>query len=131
MLLFKWLTPIKRVTFVSDWSLGKKFSPTFDTIFHVYLMSGLKKYAKIFSDLSGLSICISKWIKWIFKKATEKFFLHVFSIHSSSRHKNVVECYKDFFDYFNPLETYSVFRYYQSTQNHQRSQEIGNAPVIE
>ena len=33
------------------------------------------------------SICISKLIKWILKKRHRDFFLHIFSIHSSSRHR--------------------------------------------
>jgi len=43
------------------------------------------------------------------KKNTQSYsFLHIFSIHSSSivDMKNIVECYKDFFVYFNALETY-------------------------
>jgi hypothetical protein len=46
----------------------------------------------MFSDLSGLSMCISKRIKSILKKShREIFFLHFFAIHSSSRHE---KCYQ-------------------------------------
>ena len=79
-------------------------------------MSGLQKNAslydipKVFSDLSGLSMCISKRIKWILKKShREKFFFCIFlkSTHQVDM-KNVVECQKEFFAYFNALETRGV-----------------------
>ena len=51
-------------------------------------------------------MCISKRIKWILKKATvKKFFLHIFQSTHQVGTKNVVECYKEFFGYFNALET--------------------------
>ena len=40
------------------------------------------------------------------KDTEENLFLRIFSIHSSSRHENVVKCYKDFFGYFNALKTH-------------------------
>jgi hypothetical protein len=43
---------------------------------------------KVFSDLSGLSMCISKQITWIISKShREKKKLHFFAIYSSNRHE--------------------------------------------
>ena len=52
-----------------------------------------------YSDLSGLS----KTDKKDFKKSQREsfFFLQIFAIHM----KNVIECWKEFFAYFNALET--------------------------
>ena len=54
-------------------------------------------------------MCILKQIKWILKKHREIFLLF-FCIFLQSTHqvdmKNVVECWKDFFAYFNALEIY-------------------------
>jgi hypothetical protein len=48
-------------------------------------------------------MCISKQIKWIKKKAIVIFFAYVcnYKIYM----KNVVECWKEFFAYFNAVET--------------------------
>ena len=35
------------------------------------------------------------------------FCIPIFAIHSSSRHEKLVECQKEFFAYFNALETHS------------------------
>ena len=67
------------------------------------------KKSKIFSDLSGLSMCISKRTKWIKKKATMKKKICIFfqSTHQVDM-KIVVKCYKDDFGYFNALKTHGV-----------------------
>jgi hypothetical protein len=61
-------------------------------------------------------MCISKRIEWIFKKShrEKKFFLHFFEI-SSSDMKNFVECTKEFFAYFNALETRGVLPFLHMT----------------
>ena len=56
---------------------------------------------KIFSDLSGLSMCISKRIMWIISKSHHDFFC-IFSPHQKL--KNVVKSSKHFVGYFNSLE---------------------------
>ena len=53
------------------------------------------------------SMCISKRIKWIKKKATMKNFFFAFFFQSPHQvdMKNVVECPREFIAYFNALET--------------------------
>ena len=52
--------------------------------------------------LSALSMDISKRIKWIKKSHREiSFFCILFQSTHQVGMKNVVECYKDFFGYFN------------------------------
>ena len=66
-------------------------------------------YQKIFSDLFGLFMCISKRIKWILKKSHREI---CFCIFLQSNHqvdmKNVGEYQKYLFAYFNALETYGA-----------------------
>ena len=53
-----------------------------------------------------LSMCISKWIKWIKKKPPwKKKFCIFFQYPHQVDIKNVVECPREFFAYFNALET--------------------------
>ena len=47
------------------------------------------------------------WIKWIKKKPLENFLLHFFQSFHQVDMKNVDECLREFFAYFNALETYS------------------------
>ena len=68
---------------LNNWNWKRK-NATFET-FPVGKQGWLIKSQ--ISDLSGLSMCISKWIKWILKKASMKKKLHIFAIHSSSRHE--------------------------------------------
>ena len=72
------------------------------------MLRHLRWCPKIFFRLSGLSMCISKRIKWIKKKATMKknFFAFFFQSTHQVGMKNVVKRYKDFFGYFNALETH-------------------------
>ena len=51
---------------------------------------------------------IFRWIKWIKKKANVKKKVIVFQSPHQVDMKNVVECPREFFAYFNALETYSV-----------------------
>ena len=85
--------------------IGKKVLHSFDNGFHVYLMNvsfeaflvgnqgwrikldSWYHIPKVFSDLSSLSMCISKWIMWIISKSHCDFFIYIFAIHSSSRHE--------------------------------------------
>ena len=48
-------------------------------------------------------MCISKWIKWIFKKKRYFFFQSPHQVDM----KNVIECPREFLAYFSALETYS------------------------
>ena len=61
-----------------------------------------------FPNLLGLSF--SKRIKWVIRKKTLIFISNIFEIPSSSRQRKTlsVKCYKDFFGYFNTIETHSV-----------------------
>ena len=64
---------------------------------------------KVFSDLSGLSMCISKLIKWVTKRETENFFSYFFNpLIKCVGMKTVVKCYKDFFGYLNALKTHGA-----------------------
>ena len=112
---------------------------TFDNVFHVYLMRGLKKYENIFvsrwifeiiqfirypiqmdkifivvkvnifppkNQTSDLSIWIRYQKNWnISKSHCEKKNCIFFQSTHQVDMKNIVECYKHFFGYFNALET--------------------------
>jgi hypothetical protein len=69
-------------------------------------------------------MCISKRIKWILKKSHREnfFFCIFFQFTHQVGMKNNVECYKEFFGYFNVLETNSVvgFRNLEAVSRHER-----------
>ena len=54
-------------------------------------------------------MCISKGIKWILKKPLRILFLHIFAIHSSSRHEKRCQMLETLFGYFNALKTHGDY----------------------
>ena len=78
-----------------------------DDALKVKCLDSLCDTPKIFSDLSALSMCISKRIKWILKKSHREkkiFFIFLKSSHQVDM-KNVDECPRESIAYFNALET--------------------------
>ena len=88
-------------------------SKTFEKKFKC--LDSLYDIPKIFWDLSGLFLCISKRMQWILKNPPWKKNCAFLQSPHQVDMKKVVKCQRDFFAYSNALETRGVtFMYFET-----------------